>query len=80
MNEHAGMTIGAVGKRSGDVDALLNLWRDRTRTGAEVKRLALARLAEIERKLLELAGLRHTLHDLLHVATVVVPSDSVATA
>ena len=46
-----------------DVTALLGLWRDR-RPSAEVKELVLERIAQIERKLLELASLRLALLDL----------------
>jgi MerR family transcriptional regulator, copper efflux regulator len=46
-----------------DVTALLGLWRDR-RPSAEVKELVLERIAQIERKLLELASLRWALLDL----------------
>ena len=46
-----------------DVTALLALWHDR-RSSAEVKELVLERIAQIERKLLELASLRRALLDL----------------
>ena len=47
-----------------EVSELLALWRDRSRASAEVKRVALGHVAEIERKIAELQGMRHTLLDL----------------
>ena len=47
-----------------DCRALLSLYEDRNRASADVKRLALARIAEIDRKLEELEGLRATLDSL----------------
>lgn len=47
-----------------DVRELLALWRDRRRASADVKKLALARIDEIDRKLADLAALRRTLADL----------------
>ncbi|MGH6781906.1 MAG: MerR family transcriptional regulator [Sphingomonadaceae bacterium] len=46
------------------VAALLALWRDHARPNAEVKRLALRRLAEIERKLQEVEDLKHVFVEL----------------
>lgn len=47
-----------------EVADLLALWRDRTRASAEVKAVALGRIAEIQRKVQELEGLKHALLDL----------------
>ncbi len=47
-----------------DCRALLSLYEDRKRASADVKRLALARIEEIDRKLEELKGLRATLDSL----------------
>lgn len=43
---------------------LLALYRDEHRASADVKRLALARIAEIERKIAELVSLKATLSEL----------------
>lgn len=47
-----------------DCRALLSLYEDRNRASADVKRLALARIHDIDRKLEELKGLRATLDSL----------------
>ena len=44
-----------------DCRQLLDLWRDPQRASAEVKALTLHRIAEIDRKMAELAGMRATL-------------------
>jgi len=43
---------------------LLALWRDRSRASADVKRLALAHVAELDRKAAELQGMSQTLRSL----------------
>lgn len=43
---------------------LLGLYRDQHRASADVKALALTRIAEIERKIAELEGMRTALHEL----------------
>jgi MerR family transcriptional regulator, copper efflux regulator len=48
-----------------DIRALLALWKDRNRSSAEVKRVALARIAELEAKLAELKNMRDTLDHLV---------------
>ncbi len=47
-----------------DVAELLALWRDRSRSSAQVKELALHRIADIDTKIAELRSIRHTLTDL----------------
>lgn len=47
-----------------DVARLLDLWRDRRRASADVKALAIAHVAEIDRKLNDLQRMRDTLVDL----------------
>lgn len=47
-----------------DVAELLALWRDRSRSSAQVKELALHRIADIDTKIAELKSIRHTLTDL----------------
>lgn len=54
----------SLGFSIGDFTDLLDLWRDRRRTSAEVKRLALVHLAEIDHKLCEFERPKHTLRDL----------------
>jgi Cu(I)-responsive transcriptional regulator len=44
-----------------DVASLLALWRDRRRASADVKRLAEDHIAEIDRRMEELRGMRNTL-------------------
>jgi len=48
-----------------DVARLLDLWHDRHRASADVKRLALQHVGEIDAKLAELEGMRATLTDLV---------------
>lgn len=47
-----------------DVAQLLGLWRDRERSSADVKSLALKHIADIEHRINELEGMRATLQDL----------------
>jgi MerR family copper efflux transcriptional regulator len=47
-----------------EVRELLALWHDRRRASADVKKLALAKIGEIDRKIAELVALRRTLSDL----------------
>jgi Cu(I)-responsive transcriptional regulator len=47
-----------------DVGDLLALWQDRQRASAEVKKLVLDHLAEIDRKIAELRAIHRTLGDL----------------
>jgi Cu(I)-responsive transcriptional regulator len=48
-----------------EVGSLLALWRDRSRSSAEVKALAERRVADIDRKIAELAEMRETLTHLM---------------
>ena len=48
-----------------DVSRLLTLWQDRRRASAEVRRLAQDHVAEIDRKIEELRGMRRTLTHLI---------------
>jgi MerR family copper efflux transcriptional regulator len=48
-----------------DVANLLALWRDRNRASSQVKALAASHVAEIDRKIAELQGMRDTLVDLV---------------
>lgn len=43
---------------------LLSLWRDRSRHSADVKRVALEHVAELQRKIAELEGMANTLREL----------------
>jgi MerR family copper efflux transcriptional regulator len=47
-----------------DVSKLLSLYRDRRRAAKDVKRLALAHVAELDRKIAELTAIRNTIADL----------------
>lgn len=47
-----------------EVAELLALWRDRSRSSAQVKELALHRIADIDTKIAELKSIRQTLTDL----------------
>jgi MerR family copper efflux transcriptional regulator len=47
-----------------EITALLALWQDPHRASRDVKRLAQARIAELERKIAELQAMQRTLRDL----------------
>lgn len=47
-----------------DLDGLLRLWRDRGRSSCEVKKLALAHIDTLDRKIAELGAMRAALHRL----------------
>lgn len=48
-----------------DVERLLGLWANRRRASAEVRRIALAHIAELDRKIAALQGMRRTLEHLV---------------
>ena len=48
-----------------EVGSLLALWRDRSRSSAEVKAMAQRRVADIDRKITELVEMRETLTHLI---------------
>jgi Cu(I)-responsive transcriptional regulator len=47
-----------------EVGALLSLYRDRRRASKDVKRLALAHVADLDRKIAELTAMRNTIAEL----------------
>ncbi len=47
-----------------DVGGLLALWQDKNRTSADVKKLALRHISDVEQKIQELESMRRTLVDL----------------
>lgn len=47
-----------------EIAELLALWQNRRRTSASVKRIALAHVADLDRRMAEMAAMRRTLHDL----------------
>jgi MerR family transcriptional regulator, copper efflux regulator len=48
------------------METLLALWSDRTRASADVKRVAAAHIAELERKMREIESMAKTLRHLVH--------------
>lgn len=48
-----------------DCRELIELYRDRSRSSADVKKLALRRIGEINRKIIELQSIQRTLFDLV---------------
>ena len=48
-----------------EIDDLLKLWRDRSRRSADVKRIALARLADLRRRIAEMEDMAATLEHLV---------------
>jgi Cu(I)-responsive transcriptional regulator len=49
-----------------EIAQLLKLWQNRRRASADVKRIALAHVAELERKMAELDAMKRTLQHLAH--------------
>lgn len=48
-----------------EIAALLALWRDKSRPSREVRRLAAAHLADLERRIAEMQGIASTISDLV---------------
>lgn len=48
-----------------DIKRLLGLWRDRRRASAEVRRIAMEHVGELDRKIEELLAMRRVLEDLV---------------
>jgi len=49
-----------------EIAALLKLWQNRRRASADVKRIALAHVADLDRRIQEMAAMKHTLEHLAH--------------
>lgn len=49
-----------------DIASLLRLWRNRTRASKDVKRIALAQIAELERRIAEMQTMKRALERLAH--------------
>lgn len=49
-----------------DIARLLGLWQNRRRASADVRRIAQAHIGELDRKIVELQGMRRTLEHLVH--------------
>jgi MerR family copper efflux transcriptional regulator len=49
-----------------EIAALLQLWRDKRRPSAEVKRIALTHVADLEQRIAALQSMQRTLHHLAH--------------
>jgi len=49
-----------------EIEALLNLWRNRRRASADVKRIALAHADDLERRIAEMQAMKRTLEHLAH--------------
>jgi Cu(I)-responsive transcriptional regulator len=49
-----------------EISGLLNLWRNKRRASAEVKRLAMSHIEELDRKIEELRDMRGALAELAH--------------
>ncbi|MEO6663360.1 MAG: Cu(I)-responsive transcriptional regulator [Rubrivivax sp.] len=47
-----------------EIAALLKLWQNRRRTSAEVKRIALSHVADLDRRMAEMASMKRTLETL----------------
>ncbi len=49
-----------------EIAELLRLWQNRRRSSAEVKRIAQAHVADLERRIAEMAAMKETLQQLVH--------------
>ncbi|MDZ5461078.1 Cu(I)-responsive transcriptional regulator [Azohydromonas lata] len=49
-----------------EIAELLRLWQNRRRSSAEVKRIAQARVADLERRIAEMTAMKDTLAQLVH--------------
>lgn len=49
-----------------EIGALLELWRNRRRASADVKRIAQAHIDDLDRRIAEMSGMRRTLEHLVH--------------
>lgn len=49
-----------------EIAELLKLWQNKRRASADVKRIALAHVADLERRIAEMAAIKQTLQHLVH--------------
>ena len=56
----------ALGFSMAEIAELLKLWQNRRRASADVKRIALAHVADLERRIAEMEAMRETLKHLAH--------------
>jgi len=49
-----------------ETSTLLGLWRDKSRASAEVREIAQAHIADLDKRIAELEGMRRTLQHLVH--------------
>jgi MerR family transcriptional regulator, copper efflux regulator len=49
-----------------EIAELLKLWQNKRRASADVKRIALAHVADLERRIAEMAAMKQTLQHLVH--------------
>jgi MerR family copper efflux transcriptional regulator len=49
-----------------ETSALLTLWHDRSRSSADVRAIAVAHVADLERRIAEMQGMAETLRHLVH--------------
>ena len=54
----------ALGFGMGEIAALLKLWQNRRHASADVKHIALSHVADLERRMCEMAAMKHTLETL----------------
>ena len=56
----------ALGFNMAEIAELLKLWQNKRRASADVKRIALAHVADLERRIAEMAAMKQTLQHLAH--------------